>query len=55
MKWRKSDCAGEGDENVRGWETEWVQAVQLAGLIRVCTACVCVFVCICGQGALQSE
>ena len=42
-KRRKSDCAGEGDENVRGWETEWVQAVQRVGLMCVCAhACVCV-------------
>lgn len=39
MKSRKSDCAGEGDKNVKGWEGEWMQAVQFAWL-----SCVCVFV-----------
>ena len=47
MKSRKSDCAGEGDKNVRGWEGEWIQVVQFAGLSRVCVCvCACVRVCV---------
>lgn len=43
MKRRKSDCAGEGDGNVRGMgESEWAPAAQLA---RLTCALVCALVC----------
>lgn len=38
-KRRKSDCAGEGAEYVRGWEMEWAMAIPL---VRV-GVCVRVF------------
>lgn len=42
MKRRKSDCAGEGDGNVRTGESEWAPAAQLARLISVSVSlCVC--------------
>lgn len=66
VKRRKSDCAGEGDENVGGWERERAQTGRTACMLDLCVCaravsvdslrvCVCVSVCICGQGALQSE
>ena len=56
MKSRKSDCAGEGDKNVRGWEGEWIQVVQFAGLSRVCVCvCVCVRACVCFAFAVKEH